>query len=107
MRSSPPVSSMPGCQVLPLNGTRSIARETSVKDAEAIGRRPKDADQSVVVSGPRRCESRSKSHRPFGIAHSSRPPATDAGESTQMSVIDTRRPRPSGTGTGRATSSSE
>ena len=64
------------------------------------------ADHSVVVTGPRYDDSSVKSQSPFGIAHSSRPPATDAGESTQMSVIVTRRPCSSDL-IGRATSSSE
>ena len=105
VRSSPPVSSMPGCQVPPLNGSRGAARETSLNVAAAIGVRPSRALHSVVVNGPRCSDSRVKSHRPLGIAQSSRPPATDAGESTQMSVIVTRRPS-SSVLTGRATSSS-
>jgi hypothetical protein len=83
---------MPGCQVPPLNGSRGAAREMSRKRAVAIGVRPSVAVHSVLVRGPV-CEvSNLKSHSPFGIAHSSRPPATDSGESTQMSVIVTRRP---------------
>ena len=69
--------------------------------AEAIGLRSRVADHSVRVSGPVRTDSRSKSHSPLGMAHSSRPPATEAGESTQMSVMLACR------STGRATSSSE
>ena len=96
---------MPGCQVPPLKGRRTAARETSRKRAEQIGVRPSVADHSVVVSGPVRDDSRVKSQRSLGMAHSSRPPATEAGESTQMSVIVTRRPSLS-VETGRATRSS-
>ena len=92
VRSSPSVSSMPGCQVPPLNGSRGAARETSRNRAVAIGVRPSRAVHSVVVSGPECDDSRVKSQSPLGIAHSSRPPATDSGESTQMSVMVTRRP---------------
>ena len=77
-----------------------------MKRALAIGRRSSEADHSVRVSGPVWLLSSVKSHRPFGIAHSSRPPATEAGESTQMSVMLARRPC-SSVFTGRATSSSE
>ena len=40
VRSSPSVSSMPGCQVPPLKGSRGAARETSLNVAAAIGVRP-------------------------------------------------------------------
>ncbi len=94
--------------MLPLNGSRGAARDTSRNVADATGRRAIEADHSVVLSGPRCSVSKVKSASPLGIAHSSRPPATEAGESTQMSVMLTRRPLlPAGAATGRATSSSE
>ena len=72
--------------------------------ARAIGWPVIEADQEARDSGPRRSVSEVNSHRPLGIAQSSRPPSTDSGESTQMSVISTARPGPVA---GRATSTSE
>ena len=88
----------------PLNGSRGAAVETSANVAVAIGRRSALAVHVVRDSGPvRRC-SRVKSHSPFGIAQSARPPSREGAESTQMSVTSTPRPRP---GSSRRTSSSE
>ena len=92
VRSSPSVSSIPGCQIVPLKGSRGAARDTSRNPAVAIGVRPVVAVHSVVVSGPVWDVSRVKSHSSFGIAQSSRPPAFDSGESTQMSGVVTARP---------------
>ena len=100
-----PPGSSGGCRSPPRNGRRTPARDTSVNRAGAIGRRSADAAHSVRDSGPVWLVSRVKSHRPLGIAHSSRPPAIEAGESTQMSVISTRasadRPRDQQLGVGQ------
>ena len=103
-RSAPCSSAARSCQVEPLNGVRGAFRETSVNRAEAIG-----TPSRLVLHAVRWTRSpvvvRRKSHNPFGIAQSARPPSRESAESTQMSVMLTRRPPAAFTG--RATSSSE
>jgi hypothetical protein len=95
---------MGGCQVAPLKRTRGTACEASVKRARTTGRPSTSTDHDVRSRTVPRSLVRRKSASSFGIAHSPRPPATEAGESTQMSVIDTAL---TGAFTTRATSSSE
>ena len=104
-RSAPGSSAGRSCQVEPLNGVRGAFLEMSVNRAE----RDRYAVQAWCSTTVRCTRSpvpwRRKSHRSFGIAHSSRPPSRESAESTQMSVMFTRRPPAAFTG--RATSSSE
>ena len=60
------VSAMPGCQVPPLNGVRSVARETSVNRAAGDRPRSRVADHSVRVSGPVRTRLEVEVAQPLG-----------------------------------------
>ena len=99
-------ASIGACQVPPLAGSRGASADRSLKRALATGTPLVLIDHDARESGPR-CEvDDSKSPSPLGIAQRPRPPATEAGESTQMSVMLTRR-SPAGVRSTRATSSSE
>src|SRR5680860_76379 len=89
------------CHVEPLNGVRGVTLETSLNRADAIGTPSRVVLHEVRCSLP--VDVRRKSHRSLGIAQRSRPPSRESAESTQMSVMLTRRPPD----TDRATSSSE
>ena len=84
------------CWVRKPNGTRGPALRGVVNRAAASGDAPVWTDHEVAA-GERSCSSSASS---LGIAHRSRPPAREAGESTQMSVTWARP------ATARATSSS-